>query len=150
MFKASFFNLQGNLIGSGEFQTQQEAQAWHDSQIGKPRRLPQRDKPVSECSQEELDSAINISAEVLDENSEVVTPAMATLPAQFTSSIVDITAQKAQEAINAENKKFLADTDWKVIRHRDQVELGIATSLTAQEFQDLLSARQAARSAIVE
>lgn len=138
MFKVNIQSLIRDISWGAELPTLQEAEAWLSQQIGRPNRLPQREKAVSECSQEELDSAISIENDI------------ATLPAQFTSSIVDITAQKAQEAINAENKKFLADTDWKVIRHRDQVELGIATSLSAQEFQDLLSARQAARNAIVE
>lgn len=44
--------------------------------------------------------------------------------------------------------QFLNDTDWKVMRHLDQQQLGIATSLTAEEFQELLHQRQMARESI--
>lgn len=45
---------------------------------------------------------------------------------------------------------FLSDTDWKVIRHRDQLSLGVETSLTEAEYKELLKARQKARDAVVE
>jgi hypothetical protein len=41
--------------------------------------------------------------------------------------------------------RYLSDSDWKVIRHRDQVELGITTSLTAQEYNKILQDRQKIR-----
>lgn len=40
---------------------------------------------------------------------------------------------------------FLQTTDWKVIRQRDQIDAGITPSMTAEEFQQLLADRQAAR-----
>ncbi len=52
--------------------------------------------------------------------------------------------------INTEARIFLNETDWKVIRHRDQLDLGIETSLTEQEFQELLSLRQEAREKVME
>ena len=70
-------------------------------------------------------------------------------PESFDVMIEDITAKIAQEKINQECLKFLAETDWKIIRHKDQLDLGISTSLTAQEFQVLLEERQLARSRIV-
>ena len=39
----------------------------------------------------------------------------------------------------------LCVTDWKTIRHVEQTELGIETSLTAQEYTDLITERQAIR-----
>lgn len=63
--------------------------------------------------------------------------------------IEDLTAKLEQEARNAEAQKFLADTDWKVLRHRDQQEMGLPTSLIAEEFQALLQQRQMARNAII-
>lgn len=60
-----------------------------------------------------------------------------------------IPINKERELQNQEAQSFLDSTDWKVIRHRDQQELGIATSMTAEEFQDLLQQRQMARNAIV-
>jgi len=57
---------------------------------------------------------------------------------------------EAQRASNIEHHEVLNATDWKVIRHRDQLADGITTSLTAQEYQDLLDERQVHRDAIVE
>lgn len=64
-------------------------------------------------------------------------------------------SQKVQDEIfiettknNAEYYKFLNDTDWKVIRHRDQVDLGYQTSLTHDEYIQLLIERQTAREQI--
>lgn len=60
----------------------------------------------------------------------------------------EIEAASQEEALKAEAAKFLKDTDWKVIRHRDQVEMGVPTSMTAEEFAQLLADRQAARDLI--
>ena len=38
--------------------------------------------------------------------------------------------------------KSLNNTDWKVTRHRDQLALGIDTSLSDEEYQTLLTNRQ--------
>lgn len=44
---------------------------------------------------------------------------------------------------------FLNDTDWKVTRHRDQQAQGIETSLTEEEYQQLLVDRQKARDSVI-
>ena len=41
----------------------------------------------------------------------------------------------------------LDKTDWKVTRHRDQLALGIETSLSDEEYQTLLTNRQTWRNA---
>lgn len=51
---------------------------------------------------------------------------------------------------NDEAKHYLNDTDWLVIRHRDQLALGQTTSLSNQQYLDLLTKRQAARERVVE
>ena len=51
---------------------------------------------------------------------------------------------------NDEAKHYLNDTDWLVIRHRDQLALGQTTSLTNEQYLDLLTKRQAARERVVE
>ena len=51
---------------------------------------------------------------------------------------------------NDEAKHYLNDTDWLVIRHRDQLALGQTTSLTNEQYLDLLAKRQAARERVVE
>jgi hypothetical protein len=40
---------------------------------------------------------------------------------------------------------LLSSTDWLSTRHRDQIEAGIATSLTLEQFSELLIYRQALR-----
>jgi hypothetical protein len=60
----------------------------------------------------------------------------------------EVEAQAQTDIDKADARKFLADSDWQVMRHRDQVDAGIPTSLTSQEFADLLTARQAARDSI--
>ncbi len=44
---------------------------------------------------------------------------------------------------------FLNDTDWKVTRHRDQLSMGIETSLTDEEYTQLLKERQEARDKVI-
>ena len=51
---------------------------------------------------------------------------------------------------NDEAKHYLNDTDWLVIRHRDQLALGQTTSLTNEQYLDLLTKRQAARERVVK
>lgn len=56
-------------------------------------------------------------------------------------------AAQAQQTV-AEARQLLADSDWKVMRHRDQIDAGVATSLTVEQFTQLLTDRQAARDLI--
>lgn len=63
----------------------------------------------------------------------------------YNKSYVDCTAE-----VNSEIAlKFLSDTDWQVIRHRDQLDAGDPTSLTDQEYQQLLLGRQQARDNVI-
>lgn len=57
---------------------------------------------------------------------------------------------KEQLRINKESKALLSNTDWKVLRHIEQVEKNISTSLTQEEYQTLLNERQKARESIKE
>jgi len=61
----------------------------------------------------------------------------------------EIVIQKTQDQINGEAKEILDSSDWQIIRHKDQKELGIETSLTDQEYIDLLLERQATREEII-
>lgn len=58
--------------------------------------------------------------------------------------------EQNQLYINAESRQFLVQTDWKVIRHQDQLALNINTSLTNKEYLQLLQQRQEARERVVE
>lgn len=59
-------------------------------------------------------------------------------------NIIAIARKESEDA-----RLFLISTDWKVIRHRDQVDNGLPTSLTDAEYQELLDARQEARGKVV-
>jgi hypothetical protein len=59
-------------------------------------------------------------------------------------------AKETQRITNAEKRKFLADSDWKVMRHIREKALGQTTSLTDQQYLDLEQARATAAAAIVE
>jgi hypothetical protein len=61
-----------------------------------------------------------------------------------------VSQKKSQEKTNAEAQAFLDSSDWKVLRHRDQQDMGLATSLSGEEFQELLQQRQMAREAIIK
>lgn len=54
-----------------------------------------------------------------------------------------------QEKTNVEALKFLAETDYKVLKYRDQVDMGITPDMSLAEYQELLVKRQAARAAII-
>lgn len=61
--------------------------------------------------------------------------------------------KKAQEdelrKANAAQREFLNSTDWKILRHIRQKSLGIATSLTEEEYLDLENQRQNAANSII-
>lgn len=42
---------------------------------------------------------------------------------------------------NSDVSELLDLTDWKVTRHRDEIDLGLMTSLTAEEYEKLLKDR---------
>jgi hypothetical protein len=71
---------------------------------------------------------------------EMGQPTGVILPAEYTVEIEDITAQVAQDAINAEALAYLASTDWLVIREMDS---GVACP------DDVKIARAEARQRIV-
>jgi phage anti-repressor protein len=55
---------------------------------------------------------------------------------------------KSQEQINSEARKFLKDTDWLVIRHQDQINAGVETSLSQEQYNNLFQQRDLARNII--
>lgn len=67
---------------------------------------------------------------------------------ELPEAMEEIEASSQAESAKAEARQLLADTDWKVIRHRDQVDAGAPTSLTVEQFAQLLTDRQAARDSI--
>jgi hypothetical protein len=142
------------LTHGGQFDTIEEAQDWiqqTESGAINPWGIPQRQKKVSECSQEELDSALEIipeQSESQDDEMVVIQEAMAVLPASYEIEITQI--DRSQEIINFNKREFLSETDYIVLRHIGQKALGIETTLSDQEYFALEAQRQQAREEIVE
>jgi hypothetical protein len=130
----------------------EEAQAWVDLHVGMgsfgaPRfslQLVEVSPAVVE-SQEVLDAEgvsfdppqfqdVEISSAVFEEQS------VETNPSGYEITIVDISAQLAQAALNEQSLKHLAETDWMVTRMAEN-----GTPIPA----DVLASRAAARAAIV-
>ena len=50
-----------------------------------------------------------------------------------------------KELDKKEAQDFLKNTDWQIIRHKEQKELGVETSLTDDEYLELILQRQKRR-----
>ena len=86
--------------------------------------LPERwvlhkDEPMAEASYDDAD----VIEEEMRDTLDGVAQKWVKLKAEYTVEIEDITAQVAQDAINAEALAYLASTDWLVIR---EVDAGVA------------------------
>lgn len=57
--------------------------------------------------------------------------------------------EKTQSELNTEALLFLSESDWQVVRHRDQLDSGTETSLTQVEYENILILRQQARESVV-
>lgn len=47
--------------------------------------------------------------------------------------------------VHAKAYELLLPEDWKIIRHKEQIDAGAETTLTEQQYNDLLTARQSVR-----
>jgi hypothetical protein len=65
-----------------------------------------------------------------------------------TAVAAGITAQRAADIANGQEREFLNSTDWKVLRHIRQKALNIATSLSDAEYIQLEQQREAAAARI--
>lgn len=133
-----------NKLGSpwsAPFPTQDEAQAWYSKHEAKG-IFGKSEHTVQE---------VDIPA-VVDAWGNILAPATmkdVIVPSEFTVEIVDITAELEQQRVNYEALQYLAASDWKCLRHQDQLMLGIDTSLSSEEYANLLQSRQEARDRIV-
>lgn len=141
MFKVSISNSIENKLWEAKFESQELAQAWLDQQIGKPHRFPERIVSIDdEYAQEDVLEIIEteqvigynavprvdeqnqpvLDAEGIQIVDQVPNTAMVQthvrLSAQFTSEIVDISAQVATEAAQVAARQLLNSTDWMVVR----------------------------------
>lgn len=67
---------------------------------------------------------------------------------ELPEAIAEIAAIEDLAKAKADAKTLLAETDWKVIRHRDQLDAKTPTSMSEEEFAQLLKDRQTARDSI--
>ena len=61
----------------------------------------------------------------------------------------DVAAQQTTDLANAQEREFLKNTDWKILRHIRQKALNIATSLSDTEYIQLEQQREAAAARVV-
>lgn len=71
-------------------------------------------------------------------------------PVGFEAVFDELLVDSEQSKTNLEAQQFLDSTDWMVVRHRDQQDMGITPSMTGEEFQELLRKRQMAREVIIK
>lgn len=138
MFKMVIKNLQGTMIGGCVENTQQEAEALIESRklrgdYGKVAGVYNE----SVLSEEEKVGAV----EILPEGDQLFIERQFQIQDQFTVEQVDISAQIEQERINKESLKFLADTDWMVVRSLEDPSKPVP--------EDIKTQRQQARERIV-
>jgi hypothetical protein len=133
----------GTITNEATFETEAEGQEWlsrHES-MGTFGQKAQT-----------IDQQVETTPAVLDENNEEIVPAKFETQtvelAGYKVIIEDLTAQLELEAQKAEALKFLQDTDYKVLKHRDQTEMGRTPDMSVEEFQYLLTQRQQARDKI--
>ena len=70
--------------------------------------------------------------------------------AQLVANSAEYDAEQAQMKANGNEREFLNTTDWKVLRHIRQKHLGIATSLTEEQYTELENQREAAAQRVVD
>jgi hypothetical protein len=52
---------------------------------------------------------------------------------------------KAMDIVRSERNNLISSTDWLVLRHRDEIDKGVHTTLSTEQYQELLIYRQALR-----
>lgn len=135
MFKISIIK-NSQVTNSAQFPSQEEADAWLSRHEG----MGTFGTPAYTTQQQ-----VEIFPAVIDEEGNEISPAQFEtqdfqIPSTYTVEITDISAQLAQEAINASALQVLAESDWYVAR---LAETGVAIP------EEVSSARAAARASIV-
>lgn len=153
MIIATVKKSNGAYLDHGNFASQEAALAWFRPFIDKgvygQKHIPAQYKQVE----------VELSPAVRDELGEVISPAVTAfqevvvseeIPAEFVIEFQDVASiPKTQAEINAEARAFLSNSDYKVIRHQDQLLANETPSLSEPELQTLLAQRKAARESIV-
>jgi hypothetical protein len=126
MIKVSI-KKQNKITNQAKFETQSEADAW----LAKEEANQSFGKP---------EHTVVIPAVLDEEGNEISPESSEVIPSEYEVIIQDVTAQVAQEKINAEALAYLASTDYLILR-----ELDNGTPCPA----DVKAERQAARERIV-
>jgi|694.fasta_scaffold02291_13 hypothetical protein len=109
------YSVRKNGIITNSWTSDFADEAHYEPCFGKPERwVLHKDEPMAEA----YDDA-DVLEEEMRSGSEGVSQKWVKLKAEYTVEIEDITAQVAQEAINAEALAYLASTDWLIIREVD-------------------------------
>lgn len=141
----------GQITNGVQFETQEQIDAWLTKHVAKNTfGLPERLVPQSECTEEQLASAIELIPEVLDEAGEILTPAMARLPAEYTIEITDISEQIELQKQSEEALRFLNQSDFKILRHLRQKALNLPLSLSEEEYLALEQQRHEASKKVIK
>lgn len=63
------------------------------------------------------------------------------------SAVITVDAKRVEKEANlrAQRDKAISDSDWLVLRHRDELDIGLGTTLTEAEYNELLAYRQSLR-----
>ncbi|MGL6596866.1 hypothetical protein ACSZOB_03395 [Aeromonas veronii] len=63
------------------------------------------------------------------------------------STVITVDAKQAEKEANlrAQRDKAISDSDWLVLRHRDELDAALATTLSDEEYVELLAHRRALR-----
>jgi hypothetical protein len=135
----------GQLTNQASFPTMEEAQAWLASHEG----MGTFGQKAQTIQQE-----VEVSPAVFDEEGNEITPAQHEMQEihipGYVVEIEDISDELEQEQINKEAQAFLAETDFKVLRHIRQKALGQQLSLSEEEYLALEQQRADAAARIVK
>lgn len=119
-FEVKIKNLQGNQTHGAKFSSEEQAQEWIElikNENPCPWGKLERIEKVSQCSQEELDIALEIypeESEEIEGEFIITKQSKAKLPQMFSVEIIDLSNENEATSIEAKWKAFRADRDIKL------------------------------------
>lgn len=142
MIKVVIKNLQNQITNQAIFASQELAEAWVNTEkqkfsFGRISRLLTEREVLDEGK------SIEDAEEVVQPEQDFV-EVKYRFPDEFSVEYTTI----ADPSIASAALAFLKETDWKVLRHVGQKALGVATSMTEEEYLALEQERQTKRGLI--
>lgn len=131
MIKVTVKNLNQEITHVSSWSSQEEAEQWFSqgeshSWFGKPERWVLEDEEDISSALDTRQAVLLPENEIINEETGEITIVPAEtiteykLPAQYSVEYEDISAQLEQEQVNEESLKYLADTDWYILREADE------------------------------